>query len=239
MALSTPVLPTGAIAGVSSESLTFLQNGIAGVSSAARTAWDALRYESTVFAGSSLALLRSPAVELYTTAHLAGVVTLPPRELPELDDEIAGVLDDTVDELEPRLAALDHELVDVYRGAITAIVVGGPDWQRHSMASFRELTTHVLHKLAPDDRLLPAAQPTDLADGRPTRRARLRFIFAGVAGPEMATFFEADMKAAIELFDLLNSGTHKLGNKATPQQLHYLRGRVAGLIASMLSARGL
>src|SRR5437879_76495 len=123
MALSAFVLPSGALPGVSLESLTYLQNGIASVASAAQTAWDALRYESTLFAGSSLALLRSPAVELYTTAHLAGAVTLPSHELPELDDDIEEVLDDTVDELEPRLAALDHDLVEVYRGAVAAICV--------------------------------------------------------------------------------------------------------------------
>jgi len=233
------MLPAGALLGVSPESLTHLQNSIASVSSAAHTTWEALRADNSLFAGSSLALLRSPAVELYNTAHLAGAVTLLSNQLPELDQEIEEVLDETVDELEPRLAALDQALVEVYHGAVAAIETGGPDWQRHSMASFRELTMHVLHKLAPDEQVLPGAQPTDLSDGRPTRKARLSFIFAGVAGPEMANFFEADMKAAIELFNLLNSGTHMLGNKATVEQLHYLRGRVAGLIASMLSARGL
>jgi hypothetical protein len=106
------------------------------------------------------------------------------------------------------------------------------------MTSFRELSMHVLHKLAPDSEVLPKASPADLHEGQPTRKARLRFIFSPVVGPEIAKFFDADMKAAIELFDLLSKGTHKLGNTATQNQIHYLRGRVSGLLASMLSARG-
>lgn len=47
------------------------------------------------------------------------------------------------------------------------------------------------------------------------------------------------MKAAVELFELLNTGTHKLEQRATPDQVHYIRGRVVGLLSSMLDARGL
>ena len=106
------------------------------------------------------------------------------------------------------------------------------------MSSLRELSTHVLHRLAPDNLVLPITPPTDLHEGRPTRKARLRYIFTETVGPEMTAFFEADMKAAVELLELLNAGTHRLGNRATPEQLHYVRSRVVGLLTSMLEARG-
>ena len=87
-----------------------------------------------------------------------------------------------------------------------------------------------MHQLSPDRELLPVVTPDDMHNGKPTRRARLRFIFRDQAGPEIAKFFEADLKAAIELFDLLNSGTHRLDGNATKEQAHYLRGRVAGTL---------
>jgi hypothetical protein len=225
--------------GVTPTTLGLLQSGVTGVAEAARAAWSTIREDTSSLAMSSVSLWQTPALEMYTAAYAAGVVALPASDLPALDDEMEDVLQEAVDELEARLAALDTDLVEVYRGAIRAIETGGPDWQRHSMTSFRELTTHVLHKLAPDAALLPTASPEDLANGRPTRLARMRFIFSAVAGPEIAGFFSADMKAAIELFTLLNSGTHKLGYKASAEQLHYLRGRIAGLLSSMLAARGL
>jgi hypothetical protein len=245
LSLQNPVLPSASFPltvtapVVTAQSLLSLQDGVALVSSAAQTVWDAMRFDRSAFAPSAFSLLRLPAVELYASAHVAGVIALPADQVPATDEEMEEVLEDAVGGLETRLTALDRNLVELYRGAVSAIETGGPDWQRHSMTSLRELTTHVLHKLAPDEKMLPKAQPADLAEGRPTRIARLRFIFANVIGPDLGTFFAADMKAAIEMFDLLNSGTHRLGNKASAAQLHYLRGRVAGLIGSMLAARGL
>lgn len=160
------------------------------------------------------------------------------EELPEQDEEIEETIDEAVDSFESRLAALNQDLITTYRGGIEALETGGSDWQRHVMVSFRELTTHVLHMLAPDADVLKRAEPEDLHNGRPTRKARLNYIFAEVAGPEIADFFEADVKAAIALFDLLNNGTHRLEQRASKEQVHYLRGRVAGMIASMLAARG-
>jgi len=225
--------------GIPAANLNYLQSGVVSLSSAARATWDALSRDTAVLATASLSFLRTPALELYSTVQVAGAITLPREAMLPVDEEIEEVLEETASAFEARLAALDQDLVEVYRGAIAAIEVGGPDWQRHSMGSLRELTSHVLHKLAPDGELVPSARPSDLHNGQPTRRARLNFIFGAVAGPEIVRFYEADMKAAIALFDLLHGGAHKLGNKATPDQLHYLRGRVVGLIASMLSAQGL
>jgi len=234
--LATSIKPELTLAG------TTFHLGVAGVleiSSALKSTWDSIRVDSAFLSATSIALLRAPAVELYTATQASAAFSLPEEDLPDPDDEMEGILNEAGDALESRLAALHQDLVGVYRGGIEALENGGTDWQRHAMVSFRELSTHALHLMAPDDKILPNAKVGDLHNGRPTRRARLNFIFAEVAGPAIADFFDKDMKAAVELFELLNTGTHKLGQSATPDQVHYIRGRVVGLLSSMLDARGL
>lgn len=214
-----------------------LQRGVIAMSSSLNQAWNYLSRNPSVMAATPAHLLRWPAVEMYTAAQTATVLTSP-DDAPVSDDELEGILSDNIDGFESRLAAVNQDLVGLYRGGMNALERGGPDWQRQSMASFRELCMHVLHLLAPNAEVMSIATSDDLHDGRPTRKARLRFIFAAVSGNDIADFFEADLKAAVALFDALNSGTHRLEASATPAQLHYLRGRIVGLIASMLEARG-
>jgi hypothetical protein len=235
---SAPLFASTILAGISLGSLGHLHDTVSSLSHAAQTVWGGIGHNPSLLGVAPPVVLRSPAVELYSSAHAAAAVSFQREALPETDDEVEAFLEDTAETIEARLAVLDHDLLEIYRGGVGAIEAGGPDWQRHSMTSFRELSTHVLHKLAPDEEVIAITGVSGLHDGRPTRRARLAFIFSGVAGGELTAFFEADLKAAIELFDLLNGGTHKLGNRATPEQLYYLKGRLVGLISSMLSARG-
>jgi hypothetical protein len=219
-------------------SVNALQTNVLSVSGALRDAWSAIRSDSAYLSSASVVGLRSPAVELYTATHAAAAISLPRDDRPERDNEVEEILDESVDVFESRLAAVNQGLVNTYRGGTEALENGRTDWQRHAMVSFRELSTHVLHKLAPDEEIIPSAKPADLHDGRPTRRARLNFIFSEAGGAAIAKFYEADMKAALALFDLLNDGTHRLEQNATVDQVHYLRGRIVGLLSSMLEARG-
>jgi Predicted pPIWI-associating nuclease len=219
-------------------SINALQSNVLTVSGALRDAWNTMRTDSAFLSTASLSGLRSPAVELYTATQAAASISLAKEDRPATDEEVEDILDETVDAFESRLAAVHQGLVSPYRGGAEALANGGTDWQRHAMVSFRELSTHVLHHLAPDAEILPTAKPADLHNGKPTRRARLNFIFADVGGNALAKFYDADMKAALKLFDLLNDGTHRLEQDATPDQVHYLRGRIVGLLSSMLEARG-
>jgi hypothetical protein len=218
--------------------LNSLQTNVITMSSALQDTLEIINSRSDLLGTISIGALRSPAVEVYAAAHAAAAVSLPPAEQPSVDAEIEEILNDAADAFESRLASLQAELVVTYRGGLAAVEHGGPDWQRHSMVSFRELTTHALHLLAPDALITPSATPNDLHMGRPTRRARLNFIFSSVSNSTVAAFYEADMKAALALFDLLSNGTHRLGDNTTPDQVHYLRSRVVGLLTSILEARG-
>lgn len=169
-----------------SSRIASLQAGVLEISSALKNTWDSIRVDSAFLSATSIPLLRAPAVELYTATQASAAFSLPEEDLPDPDDEMEVILDEDGDALESRLAALHQDLVGVYRGGIEALENGGTDWQRHAMVSFRELSTHALHLLAPDDKILPNAKGGDLHNGRPTRRARLNFIFTEVAGPAIA-----------------------------------------------------
>lgn len=238
-------LLTGEISGLSSiqssllpSYITSLRSDIFGLSDALKDTWASISGDINRLSVTTTPVLRAPAVELYTATQAAAVVSLPVDEIPDQDQEIEEIIDETVGSFVRRLAALSQALVTTYNGGNEALENGGTDWQRHSMVSFRELTTHALHMLAPDENVMVGANSEDLHNGRPTRRARLNHIFAEIAGPEIASFYEADMKAALALFDLLNDGTHRLEQHASAKQMHYLRGRVVGLVTSMLAARG-
>lgn len=226
------------IPGASFESINSLRDDITSLTAAARGTWDLFSEKDTVWGQNTLPMLQYPALGTYTNVQAAGAITLAFVRQPQANWGLEEMLAERIESFPIRLGSLDPELVEPYYGAIDAIRTGGADWQRHSMTSLRELTTQVLHRLAPNEEILRYATTDDLHNGSPTRRARLEYIFSSVDGPELADFLEADMKATLRLLDLLNSGTHKLGNKATPQQLHYIQGRVAGLLNSMLEVQG-
>jgi hypothetical protein len=218
--------------------ITTLHEGINRLTLSAKTSWDNLSHRPDLASGLSLYAARTPAVEIYSASHAAAVISLPVHQYPSLDIELEEIIDEAVEGLEARLSELEPALVEMYRGGLAALETGGSDWRRQTMVSFRELTTHVMHILAPDSDVKPWAKPEHLHNGKPTRKARLEFIFQSVASGEFVDFFKADVRASVELFDLLNQGTHRLSSKATPEQLKYLRNRVANLIDAMLEARG-
>lgn len=218
--------------------VTTLHEGLISLTAAAKSSWDNISLSPGILEGMSLFNARSPAIEIYSASQAAAVISLPASEFPPVDAEIEGIINDTVDEFEERLSSLAPALVEVYRGGTAVLEIGGPDWRRQTMVSFRELTTHVMHILAPDAKVQPWAKPEHFDKGKLTRKARLEYIFEPVASGELVGFVKADLKASIELFDLLNNGTHRLSSKATAAQLRYLRARVVNFVTSMLEARG-
>jgi hypothetical protein len=218
--------------------ITSLHEGVASLTTAAKTAWDSFSVRPEILSTTSLYMVRSPSIEVYTATQAAAVISLPIKDFPPIDKHIEEIIDEAVDEFEPRLLKLEPALAEMYRGAVVTMERGGPDWQRQTMVSFRELTTHAMHKLAPDERVKLWAKPEHFDNGRLTRKARLEYIFESVGEGEFTNFFNADLKATIELFNLLNNGTHRLKSSATPEQLRYLRGRVVNLLSAMLEAKG-
>ena len=134
-------------------------------------------------------------------------------------------------DIESRLSALDPNLVYMLEGARFALQSDNPDKVRQAITSLRELLTHVLHLLAPDEQVLSFTEnPADFHEGRPTRRTRIRFICSAKAGDLFEAFTEADIEAAIKVFDLCQRGTHALKQPLTERQAAVLLSRAEGLL---------
>jgi hypothetical protein len=141
-------------------------------------------------------------------------------------------------DLRPSLEEIDEALLVPYNGAIQAVETGGADFGRHFSVSARELLTHTLHKLAPDDTLKKwsEATPDDYHNGRPTRRLRVRYILRQFRSGAYARFVEDDIRRTVDLLEVLNSGTHRLDPSTDEPTLRMFLRRVEGVLGILLEA---
>lgn len=146
----------------------------------------------------------------------------------EILAEIGGV--------EALLLEIDKGLLTMWRGAIEALESGHEDYARHCSVSLRELLTHVIHKLSPDNEIKKWATDTKLFDdkGRPTRKARLLFICRAVNHDVFTDFINKDIAATIEFFDLFQRGTHQINIPYTHKQLLTLKNKVGSTISFLI-----
>ncbi len=180
-------------------------------------------------------LREAPGVEIFSASRAAAVVVGtvqddPPAAVERL--EIAAL------RVEPLLSRVNPQLIQLYQGAAGAIVRAGPDATRHMATSLRELLTHVLHTLAPDEALQnwSGRQPGDFVNGRPTRAARIRYILRRLLGTSYAQFVSEDVARTIDLMQLLHGDTHRLGHSLDTAGQRIVLRRVEGVIAILLEA---
>lgn len=178
-------------------------------------------------------VLEAPPVEFYQATTLLKSLyrdrTSPRSEKAEL------VLDEAGDNLENKLAQVDPRLVAVYRGAKSALKTGSPDCIRHFAVSMRELITHILHKLSPDEDFdLWNADNTLVYNGKPTRKGRLLYICRFVKHGPFTAFVDADVEATVEFIKLFQEGTHALEIPFTERQLKAMLRKAEGLLSYLL-----
>lgn len=119
------------------------------------------------------------------------------------------------------------DLIPLLEGARDAILRNGPDHVRHAVTSLREAVTHLMHRLAPDDELRAWSKSEhDFDKGRPTRRARLRYIYRAVDSGPFGEFVVKDVDAVLALFDVFQQGTHGISSDIAQQKLSALLVRV-------------
>jgi hypothetical protein len=183
-------------------------------------------------------LAQAPGIEVYLATRASSLVIDGPEAF---TDELGGDLESEValiaDSFDVRLGAFDPYLLSMYRGGVERIERAGADWARQALISFRELVMHLLHILAPDSDMAGWAQPHHYDKGKPTRHARLEFIFRDVDEGDFADFMKMDYKTAIKLFDLLNK-IHKKELELTEPQFRVLRYRIQGFVNTLLEAAG-
>ncbi len=147
------------------------------------------------------------------------------------------------EETEEKLISVLEErnpaFLQMWRGAREARLSDNPDRVRHFVVSQRELTMHLLHTLAPDERVKEwSEEPEDFHNDRPTRGARLRFIYRAIDRGPFRSFVKKDVRAHLEVLEILQQGTHKLNHDFAEEHLDALQRRVDNLILFLLSISG-
>lgn len=121
------------------------------------------------------------------------------------------------------LQQFNPKLVRPYVGAHDALSGSNADRARHILSSLRELWSHLLRRLAPD-KLVSAWIPSNtvqeclLHEGRPTRRARLLYVWRELNNDPLKEFLMDDTRALLKLIDLFNR-VHELEMELTDKQL--------------------
>ena len=149
---------------------------------------------------------------------------------------IAEAISQSVPSVDALLANFDDSLCPLLQGARAAVMSDNPDRGRHVTISLRELITKVLHALAPDDSIRKWSTDEEHFDkDRPTRRARVLYIYRHINSDPIMSFVENDIRSILLLFDLLQAGTHRVESKLTKSQLYFMLQRTELFVGLLIS----
>lgn len=127
------------------------------------------------------------------------------------------------------LKNISGDLDNRWRGAIFSLDVRNPDAARHFCASSREIFTQILESGAPDASVLAMMPDCDkTASKKPTRRAKIKYLLHNKGMEELILeeFVEQDMENIVQLFRVLNDGTHGFTGVFDLHQLIAIKKRV-------------
>lgn len=154
------------------------------------------------------------------------------QEADALETEIREDIESTLEEL---LVHVNPEIKILWRGAKSALSSANPDKKRHVVVSLREMLTHILNGIAPDNEVSKwTSDPTHFHDGRPTREARLLFVCRGINNGPFKQFVSKDVESHIKFIRLFQRGTHEININFTDQQLKTLIVRSEALARFLL-----
>jgi hypothetical protein len=176
-----------------------------------------------------------PPIEFYNNNRFLKVISIPSKDKyreAALDIELAN---ETNDELETILSLNDPSLIKLWRGAKKVLNSKNPDAVRHFATSLRELLTHVIHTLSPDNAVKSwSTLPEHYHNNKPTRKARLLFICRYINYGPFSTFLEKDIDALLACIDIFQEGTHAIDAPLTMSQLELLKNRVGSSIRLLI-----
>ncbi len=189
--------------------------------------------------------LRYSAVDFFNQARIVESIISEPDECvssSSIEHEIIILTSEIQQENENSLIDLlegtNPSFIKLRNGAKEALNSDNPDKIRHFSISLRELFTHVLHTLAPDDEVKSwSSDPQYYERGKPTRRARILYICSPFNCQPFSTFFKKDIDAVLALFDLFHGGTHKIDSSFTLEQLEIMFMRVDSALLFLLKLK--
>lgn len=178
-------------------------------------------------------LLERPSREIFASANVLRVLS--PRRQRFEEEERSLFADDLDAPITELLAELHPELPRKLIGAARVLEDrSNPDRVGQAANSMVEVVDHSLRIAAPDERVMPWAQPNHFDEKDPrklTRAARWEFLTRdlGDAAGLLHPFLEANMRDMRGLLKELQGGKHGLAATLTPGQAKVLLARVHGV----------
>ena len=198
----------------------------------------------TEYLGKDNVLIESPIIskttaeDFYSESDLFEVISAakPDEQLEKektiVRREIAIQTDRRLIEL---LQKVNKQLVQILQGARSALQSDNPDRIRHFAVSFRELLTHIIRALAPDESVKNwTSERSFFHNNIPTRKARIFYICRNIKNNHYKRFLEKDIDAVLELLNIFQQETHEIDAKLAPSLLPILRLRMEIAVLALL-----
>lgn len=174
-------------------------------------------------------------VELYTGANLIELLSTEEEITTEEELLKNEVQYENEYSLNLYLPKINVSLLNIWKGAIESFNSNNADKTRQFTVSLRELFTHVMHLLAPDDRVKDWTKDEAFFNqGRPTRKARLHYICRNISNKPFDKFVEMDVLATLEIINLFQEGTHSIQSNFTQAQLIAMKSKAETTLKFLL-----
>ena len=125
------------------------------------------------------------------------------------------------------LQDVNPDLARLYAGARDALRGTNPDRARHFLSSLRELWSHLLRQIAPNEQVLewiPNDNKELLHKSKPTRKARILYLCRDLNHGPLTTFVAKDACAFVQFIQFFNH-VHELNIELSDRQLRRLQLR--------------
>jgi len=181
---------------------------------------------------------KAPAQDYYLNTQLLKIVSSPEEdeiEAEALDLEIAEENEDTIKRYLP---IVHKDLPELWEGALQAMQSNNPDKIRHMITSLRELYTHVLHILVPDDQYAQwDVKKENYHEGRPTRRGRFLYLSRNLdgSGSQFAKLLRLEIDSTLAMIELFQAGTHGIKPSIAPNELQFIKIKAESTLRTFLS----
>lgn len=179
--------------------------------------------------------VKSVPIEYFTGANLLEIISR--EEEVSVEEEILKNEIQYENEvfLSKFLPKIDSGLYDMWKGAIEAYHSDNSDKVRHFATSIREIFTHLMGKMAPDEEIKQWSQSEqDFHDGRPTRKSRLNFMCRNISNDSFKDFVNKDVAATLAFINLFQKGTHQIKPNFSQKQLTAIKSKSESTIKFML-----
>jgi len=198
--------------------------------------WKSYETSPKSFIELSPILLRIPPIEYFNTSSLLEKISVEEFEDMEAELLTSDLLIENEETLTTLLPKLNPDYLNMWLGANQALKSNNVDKVRHFTTSIRELLTQVLHRLSPDQDIIKwTTNPKEhIQNKKPTRRARLLYIYRDVNNDHFKSFIDADIEATLQFIDLFQEGTHAVKSKLTDRQLLTLKIKTESTLKYLL-----